>query len=334
MRPAARWRKHAADKLAPQVAECGRVTTASFQEVASSASETVSHLAATCQGALYDLNVNASMHEILPGFIHIQAVLPLSAQQKLLATSCAVAGESRESGISGGWYRLEQNGRWSLNDGNKARFWDDISRFPSEVKQLGEDLAKLAAHHFPQHLANPCAAFNARIGALNYYTARGRMGWHVDDTNFAKPERPIVMANLGDAADFGYKMKKQDADASIRLETGDVIVFGGPARNIVHALLQVYPHTSPLDLPFPQNPGVGRVSVTWRDAGPEDGLTFNSDERLGLKVTEQTLPRYKKTQSQREPSQQCAQCGAPGIESSRNRGPGYCKQCWSKWEGK
>jgi len=332
MRPAARWRKHAADKL---VAECQCVTTASFQEKVSTDSETVSDLASSRRNALYDLNVNAAMLEILPGFIHMKAVLPLPAQQKLLATSCAVAGESRQSGISGGWYRLEQNGRWSLNDGNKARFWDDISRFPSEVKVLGEDLAKLAADRFPQYLAKPSAVFNARIGALNFYTGRGRMGWHVDDTNFAKPERPIVMANLGDAADFGYKMKKHDADASLRLETGDVIVFGGPARNIVHALLQVYPQTSPLELQFPQNPGVGRVSVTWRDAGPEDGLTFNSDERLGLKVTDQTLPRYKKTQSQREPmlgSQQCAQCGMPAIESSRSRGPGYCKQCWKEWE--
>merc|ERR1719321_2176745 len=88
-------------------------------------------------------------------------------------------------------------------------------------------------------------------------------------------------------------MNKADADASVRLETGDVIVFGGPSRNLVHALLQVHPRTSPQELQFPENPGVGRISVTWRDVGPEDGLTFNSDERLGLKVTENTLPRYK-----------------------------------------
>ena len=28
--------------------------------------------------------------------------------------------------------------------------------------------------------------------------------------------------------------------------------------------------------------GGHRVSITWRDVGVEDGLTFNSDERLGL----------------------------------------------------
>merc|ERR1712196_721952 len=84
----------------------------------------------------------------------------------------------------------------------------------------------------------------------------------------------------GDAADFGYKLRPSDPDRKVRLESGDVIVFGGPARDLVHALLQVYPGTSP-GLVFPEPPGTGRVSVTWRDAGPEDGLVFNSDERLG-----------------------------------------------------
>merc|ERR1712217_41202 len=121
----------------------------------------------------------------------------------------------------------------------------------------------MAAERFPDELATPAKEFEARVGALNYYTARGRMGWHVDDTNFAKAERPIVMANLGDAADFGYKMKKSDKDLSVRLESGDVIIFGGAARDLVHALLQVYPRTSPDGLVFPDPPGVGRVSITW-----------------------------------------------------------------------
>jgi alkylated DNA repair dioxygenase AlkB len=290
---------------------------------------------ATQDGALH-LDVNAAMHELLPGFVHMKSVLPASTQQALLDMSCAVAFESRQCGTSGGWYRLEQNGRWSLNDGNKARFWDDISRFPSQVKSLGERLASLAGHNFPQHLETPSAAFNARVGALNFYTARGRMGWHVDDTNFAKAERPIVMANLGDAADFGYKLIKSDPDLSVRLESGDAVVFGGPARNLMHALLQVHPHTSPKEMQFPEALGVGRVSVTWRDVGAEDGLTFNSDERLGLKVTDQTLARYlkgKRSDAQGEKSQYCAQCRAPlGISNSR-RPPVYCSRCWEFWQG-
>jgi alkylated DNA repair dioxygenase AlkB len=283
----------------------------------------------------FALNHTATFRELLPGFVHMQCVLTLAAQQSLLNMSCKVAAESNEPGMSGGWYRQQKQGRWELNDGSKARFWDSISRFPISFKELGESLVRLAAQHFPTHLAEPASKFDARVGALNFYTAHGRMGWHVDDTNFAKAGRPIVMASLGNAADFGYKLRKGDADQSVRLESGDVIVFGGAARDLVHALLRVDPHTSPEALQFPDPPGVGRVSVTWRDAGEEDGLTFNSDERLGLVVTDQTLPRYRKapSHSSTNTSTFCAQCSAPIEARSSGRGPVFCRLCWRRRQG-
>lgn len=326
MRRAARW-----GKSAPSLAQAGHVDPGSVLNdsaiIDSSAVE--NHTS--------NLNLTAPMHELLPGFVHMQAVLPLSQQQSLLAVSCRVAGESRDLGVSGGWYRQDAGAGWSLNDGSKARFWDNISRFPLTFKQLGEDLARLAASRFPAHLAAPASKFEGRVGALNFYTARGRMGWHVDDTNFAKAGRPIVMANLGDAADFGYKLNKGDNEQTVRLESGDVIVFGGAARDLVHALLQVYPRTSPDGLDFPDPPGVGRVSVTWRDVGEEDGLTFNSDERLGLIVTAQTLPRYMKASGGRlsgKTSGLCAQCSATVEGSSDGRRLVYCRDCWRKWQGR
>lgn len=237
------------------------------------------------------VDASACAQELLPGFVHFRNVLPPATQQALALIACRVAGASRQSGASGGWYRCE-HGRWSLNDGSKARFWDHIACFPEEFRTLGEELVRLAGERFGAHLAVPAAQFQAQVGALNFYKPQGRMGWHVDDTNFAKPDRPIVMANLGDSADFGYKLRRTDPDSSVRLDSGDVIVFGGPARDLVHALIRVHRHTSPPALGFPAPPGAGRISVTWRDAGPEDGLNFNSNERLGLVVTENTLPRY------------------------------------------
>eukprot|EP00434_Breviolum_minutum_P008945 symbB.v1.2.007882.t1/scaffold482.1/size381469/10 len=111
----------------------------------------------------------------------------------------------------------------------------------------------------------------------------------------AKKDRPIVMASLGDTAEFGYKMQASDPESSVHLESGDVIVFGGSARDLVHAMLRVFPDTGPTALQWDDAlccHGGHRVSLTWRDVGVEDGLTFNSDERLGLTVSENTLPRY------------------------------------------
>eukprot|EP00440_Ansanella_granifera_P075108 gb/GFBE01081509.1/.p1 GENE.gb/GFBE01081509.1/~~gb/GFBE01081509.1/.p1 ORF type:complete len:314 (+),score=42.13 gb/GFBE01081509.1/:1-942(+) len=230
--------------------------------------------------------------ELLPGFVHLPGLLPLPAQQALLDMACHVALGRQGDSASGGWYRREAGKAPALNDGTKARFWDTSSIFPAEFRALGEAVAQRADKEFPGNLGEHAACFEARVGALNFYTGRGKMNWHCDDYNFAKKDRPIVMASLGDTAEFGYKMHASEPDRSVKLESGDVIVFGGRARDLIHAMLRVYEGTAPQQLVVPAQPGKGRISVTWRDAGPEDGLTFNSDERLGLVVTSNTLPRY------------------------------------------
>lgn len=274
------------------------------------------------------LEAGAPRHELLPGFLHLPGVLPLASQQALLDMAFAVGGRSRAAGSSGGWYRLEPGGRWSLNDGTKARYWDSISEFPDGFRELGLSLAQLAAQGCDT-LRGPADDFDPRVGALNYYTSRGRMGWHADDYNFAKKERPIVMASLGDAADFGYKLRKGDPDRTVRLDSGDVIVFGGPARDLVHALVRVHPDTAPPELRVPSSEStreLGRVSITWRDVGVEDGLTFNSDERLGLVVTENTLPRYLPKRQRGAPGPVCEWC----RKVAETEG-GYCRPCWQQW---
>lgn len=287
----------------------------------------------TIDAAPLCLNASASAVELVPGFVHIKGILPLRSQQHLLNIACGVSSESPSNGVSAGWYRRE-SGKPQLNEGNKARFWDSIERFPSEFRILGEELAQLAGQRFSTHLGTPSSKFSARIGALNFYTGTGRMNWHADDYNFAKADRPIVMASLGDVADFGYKLQKHDADRSVRLESGDVIIFGGPARDLVHALLRVYPHTAPAELHFPSPPGAGRVSVTWRDVGPEDGLTFNSDERLGLVVTQNTLPKYLPKKGSKTASINCSQCnGSAGKGWHGDDGKYYCSNCWKAWGG-
>ena len=46
---------------------------------------------------------------------------------------------------------------------------------------------------------------------------------------------------MGDSADFGYKRKYDDPEKTVKLQSGDVIVFGGPARMILHAVLKAGP---------------------------------------------------------------------------------------------
>ncbi|CAE8679461.1 unnamed protein product [Polarella glacialis] len=312
----------------PQAARWGskvasRVATAVPREEAASA--TLISGEACAGGWLLDESVRG--RELLPGFVHLPRLIPPASQQALLELAFSVAGESRTQGQSGGWYRQEADEKWSLNDGTKARFWDSISRFPTGFRELGIALAKLAARDSAE-LRGPADAFDPRVGALNYYTSTGRMGWHADDYNFAKKERPIVMANLGDAGDFGFKLRKNDPDQSVRLNSGDVIVFGGRARDLVHAMLRVHPDTAPSEIRAPGAVGarVGRTSITWRDVGPEDGLTFNSDERLGLTVTENTLPKYLPKRGGASRGAACRGCKASSTVDGQ-----YCQKCWDAW---
>merc|ERR1712232_778153 len=101
---------------------------------------------------------------------------------------------------------------------------------------MGE-IARLAGRA-REELVGPASSFDPRVGALNIYRSRGRMHWHVDDYNFAKKERPIVMASLGATADVGYKMRKLDPDQIVRLESGD-------------AMLGVHADTGPAELHVP-----------------------------------------------------------------------------------
>lgn len=52
-----------------------------------------------------------------------------------------------------------------------------------------------------------------------------------------RAQLPVVSLSLGDAADFAYG-SSPDADAagSVRLESGDLLVFGGPGRMVFHAV--------------------------------------------------------------------------------------------------
>jgi alkylated DNA repair protein (DNA oxidative demethylase) len=93
---------------------------------------------------------------------------------------------------------------------------------------------------------------------VNHYRADARMGLHrdADEKDFS---RPVLSISLGDSALFrmGGPARK-DRTLSIKLESGDVVVFGGPARLAYHGIDRIYPGTSRL---LPEG---GRINLTLR----------------------------------------------------------------------
>lgn len=95
---------------------------------------------------------------------------------------------------------------------------------------------------------------------INFYDEQARMGAH-QDRDEADFSAPILSVSLGDSCVFRHGGdNRRDPSATLRLDSGDVVVFGGPARLMFHGVDRILPNTSTLlDEP-------GRINLTLRRA--------------------------------------------------------------------
>ena len=97
---------------------------------------------------------------------------------------------------------------------------------------------------------------------VNYYAPQARMGLHQDrdEADFAAP---VVSISLGDACRFRIGGEARGGPTrSLKLSSGDVVVFGGPSRLAFHGVDRLYPETSGLLADW--LPDGGRINLTLR----------------------------------------------------------------------
>jgi alkylated DNA repair protein (DNA oxidative demethylase) len=93
---------------------------------------------------------------------------------------------------------------------------------------------------------------------VNLYRNGARMGLHRDQDEEAL-DAPVLSISLGDHALFRFGPARARASTrTIGLESGDVLVFGGPARLMFHGIDRIYAGTSALIQ------GGGRINLTLR----------------------------------------------------------------------
>jgi alkylated DNA repair protein (DNA oxidative demethylase) len=93
---------------------------------------------------------------------------------------------------------------------------------------------------------------------VNHYDADARMGLHQDrdENNLAAP---VVSLSLGDPAVFRLGGLTRTAPTrALRLESGDALTFGGPARLVFHGVDRIVAGASTL------LSGGGRINLTLR----------------------------------------------------------------------
>jgi len=207
---------------------------------------------------------------LAPGLVFIKHALDES-EQKWLADYAMAAGHMPEKG----WWISDASGARVLNsDAGRGRIYEAIKHYPAPdlIEKLCQSFvgqARSKAARLPE--MNPTHLL------LLYYTTAEGMYWHMDaDDNDGDNDHPIVSVSLGNTAEFGYKLCGQ-AEQTILLESGDVLIWGGPNRMLLHAVHRVLLGTAPSFLPFKD----ARVNFTFRDApnvlGKEALYSLNVD---------------------------------------------------------
>lgn len=93
---------------------------------------------------------------------------------------------------------------------------------------------------------------------VNLYREGARMGLHQDQDEDA-PDAPVLSVSLGDSAMYRFGgVKRGGPTKTVRLASGDVVLFGGPARFVFHGIDRVRSGSSSLI------EGGGRINLTLR----------------------------------------------------------------------
>ena len=159
-------------------------------------------------------------------------------------------------GLGWHWYPYRYSRTRDDGDGGRA------PAFPPWLGRLGRRAVADAAAVDPRVTSDP-DGFVPDVALVNWYGPRATMGMHVDRDEVA--EAPVVSFSVGQTGifRFGNTDGRGRPWVDVPLESGDVVVFGGPARLAYHGVPRLVPGTvDPVLGVLP-----GRLNVTVRQTG-------------------------------------------------------------------
>lgn len=203
--------------------------------------------------------------EVAPGAVHVPGWLDEAAQHSLLAACREWArppaglrtvrmpsgGEMSVRSVGLGWHWFPYGYARTVVDGDGA----PVKPFPRRL----DELARAAVARAYDRPAGP-EPYD--IALVNFYDGTAKMGLHRDGDE--KSPAPVVSLSLGDSCvfRFGHPGGRTRPWTDVELRSGDLFVFGGPARLAYHGVPRTLPGTAP--------PGLGlkgRLNITLRVSG-------------------------------------------------------------------
>jgi alkylated DNA repair protein (DNA oxidative demethylase) len=163
-----------------------------------------------------------------------QMIVPSGHTMSVAMTNCGDLG----------WITDRTGYRYTTLDPLTDKPWPPM---PTPFRDLAERAATAA--NFPRFTSNACL--------MNRYAPGTRLSLH-QDKNEKDYTHPIVSVSLGLPATFLLgTLRRTDTPRRIRIEHGDVFVWGGPARLIYHGVAPIAAGIHPLTGSF-------RINITFR----------------------------------------------------------------------
>ena len=204
-----------------------------------------------------------SKEELAPGAVVLHEFLSEEQSRQLVALIGEIATVSpfRHMAVRGGrrmsvamtscgalgWISDESGYRYSRLDPLTGKPWPEM---PPEFLELASRAASEAA--FTKFLPDACL--------INRYTPGAQMGLH-QDRDEKDAGAPIVSVSLGLPATFLFGgSRRSERPHRIPLQSGDVVVFGGPSRLAYHGIGKLASGEHPLS-------GRSRLNLTFRKTG-------------------------------------------------------------------
>ncbi|UNK46451.1 alpha-ketoglutarate-dependent dioxygenase AlkB family protein [Arthrobacter sulfonylureivorans] len=191
----------------------------------------------------------AGHSEIAPGAVHVPGWLSVE-QQRELVEACREFGRGpvpyRAAKLPGGH---EMSVRtlclgWHWAPYKYTRTADDVNG--ERVLDFPDWLAEWGRRALVDAYQDPAAGrdYEPDTALINFYDDTAKMGMHQDKDEQA--DFPVVSLSVGDDClfRFGNTESRTRPYTDIRLRSGDLFVFGGPARFAYHGVPKIYPATT------------------------------------------------------------------------------------------
>ncbi|GMH38757.1 hypothetical protein BSKO_06641 [Bryopsis sp. KO-2023] len=211
-----------------------------------------------------------------PGMVLLKGMMSLDQQVQIL-------NDVRTLGNGpGGFYTpsYTDGAELSLKMMCLGKHWDPRSRSyedvrssvdgarPPPIPDLLKELVQQSLKAASKSWGNKYPEMDPNVCLCNFYTPESSLGLHQDKEEGPESCRrriPVVSFSIGATGSFVFNKKQSmEGASSIDLESGDVLVFGGPSRMVFHGLRKIYPETMPPELASLANMRLGRLNLTFR----------------------------------------------------------------------